>query len=240
MIKNATQRTSGRKKKFFPITRGGHEKLDLNRGQRYIAVTAFVILMLLSGLNLVTRHNIFDQNVVDFFVHHRTPAISALMLALTNAFTPTSIVIFAFAAALIFIFWRKSIKLGFALLGSVGISSVLAQVIKHMVSRHRPDLTFQLVHETDLSFPSGHATGIVALALAVYLAVRSLARKNSRRHQRRLAIVGWVLGILATLVCLSRLYLAAHWATDVIAGACLGLGTTYVCFWLTEKIFARG
>lgn len=240
MTKNATlERASQQAHTSALSTWIGKESLALNAGHRYLATTAVVILALLSGLNLVMKTNEFDQNMLDFFVNHRNPVVSVIMLALTDTFTPNDIVILAFLVALGFMFWRKSIKLGFAVLGSVGIASVIGQVLKHIVGRHRPDLAFQLVHETDLSFPSGHTTGIVALAVAIYLAARSIARKHSRRQRRRVLVVGWVLGILATLVCVSRLYVAAHWGTDVIAGVALGMGVTYFWFMVTEKLFAR-
>lgn len=240
MTKNATLQQTQNHSRTMPLAKWhGTENLALKSSQRYLAITAAVVLLLLASLNLITKTNLFDQNLLDFFVARRAPLVSSLMLALTDTFTPTDIVVLAFIAALGFMIWRKSLKLGFAVLGSVGISSVLDQVLKHIVGRHRPDLAYQIVHETDLSFPSGHTTGIVALTLAIYLAARSIARKDSRRQNRRVLILGWILGTLATLVCISRLYVAAHWGTDVLAGVSLGLSVTYFWFWLTEKLFAR-
>jgi undecaprenyl-diphosphatase len=80
-------------------------------------------------------------------------------------------------------------------------------VIKAAVDRPRPP--GELTSTTLASFPSGHAayaTGLVAIAIALRLRGALLA-----------AVVA-----LAALVGLSRVYLRAHYLTDVLAGWALG------------------
>lgn len=207
---------------------------ELTRGQNALGFLSLAVLVATTALNLVNTRNALDQMILEWFVSHRSTGVSALMLTLTDAFTPTNIVLLAFAGAVGFALWRRSLKLGVAIVGAVGVSSVLDQLLKHLVGRTRPDLSYQLVNETDLSFPSGHATGIVALCIAIYLAARfTLGRTMG------VMSMGWALGILAILVCISRLYVAAHWATEVLAGAALGTCITLGWFWCIERIFAR-
>jgi undecaprenyl-diphosphatase len=60
------------------------------------------------------------------------------------------------------------------------------------------------------SFPSDHAALFYALATGILFVSRPL---------------GWLaIGWVATMISFPALYLGIHWPTDVIAGACLGVG----------------
>lgn len=78
------------------------------------------------------------------------------------------------------------------------------------------------------SFPSGHATGSMAMAVVlVYVAVR----------QRRSPVAfGAACALLVPLVGLSRVYLDVHWTSDVLGGwlvgAAFGAGVCCVYEWL--------
>ncbi len=88
-------------------------------------------------------------------------------------------------------------------------------VVKAAVHRARPPGA--LVHTAGLSYPSGHAANSIGwLALAVALTVVIPTRGG-----RITAVVAGAL--LAALVGLSRIYLRAHYATDVLAGEALAV-----------------
>jgi undecaprenyl-diphosphatase len=94
-------------------------------------------------------------------------------------------------------------------------------ITKWAVDRPRP--AAPLVHTAGQSFPSGHAANSVgwfALALALTVLLSSRAA--------RVAIV--TAGALLTLlVGLSRIYLRAHYLSDVIAGEALAITMYSVC-----------
>ena len=72
------------------------------------------------------------------------------------------------------------------------------------------------------SFPSGHA--IAASVTAIGLVVVLVPVASSRRR------TAWtvVAAAFALLMALSRTYLAVHWLSDVVAGACIGTGLAIV------------
>jgi undecaprenyl-diphosphatase len=94
-------------------------------------------------------------------------------------------------------------------------------VTKNAVGRPRP--TDALVEATGSAYPSGHAAYAVAwVAVAVVLArfVPWLAGRAA------VVVVGIV---IAAVVGLSRVYLHAHWWSDVVGGWGLGASIYAVC-----------
>jgi membrane-associated phospholipid phosphatase len=72
-------------------------------------------------------------------------------------------------------------------------------------------------HFTGLAFPSGHAT----LSAAVYgMGAVLISRATNRPAVKVAAWVGAV--VIIVLVGVTRLYLGAHWLSDVLAGWALG------------------
>ncbi len=100
---------------------------------------------------------------------------------------------------------------------AAGFSALLAlgaaQLIATAWDRERPyeanpgDSHLLLSPSHDPSFPSDHATGAYAIAVAILL-----------RHRK----AGVIALILATLVSVSRVGLGTHYPTDVLGGAALG------------------
>ena len=92
---------------------------------------------------------------------------------------------------------------------------ITVRIVKSVVDRPRPP--HPLVHTSGQSYPSAHAANSLAwLALAIALTVVTPTRAG-----RIAAIVTGAL--LAVLVGLSRIYLRAHYASDVLAGEALAL-----------------
>lgn len=73
-----------------------------------------------------------------------------------------------------------------------------------------------LVLTTGFSFPSGHAVATASIAVALVLVTMSA---GPRRRKWEFVAVG-----AAFVMALSRVYLDAHWFSDVVAGVLLGTG----------------
>ena len=117
------------------------------------------------------------------------------------------------------------------------VSGILSQVIKNVVLADRPQLYFsklgQTIHEvpgvkmyTIHSFPSGHTT--TAFALAIMLA---LIYPGKPIHFLFLA--------MAIGVGFSRIYLGQHFPIDVWAGACLGVMSSLLVFFLFSRVYSK-
>lgn len=96
-------------------------------------------------------------------------------------------------------------------------------LLKNLIGRIRPPLPYGALE--GFSLPSGHAC--TAMLMSGILAVL-LARSSTRTV--RLSAIGCA-GIFSALVAFSRVYLLAHWPTDVLAGLCLGLALASAFAW---------
>ena len=93
-------------------------------------------------------------------------------------------------------------------------------LIKNILEISRPENS--LVAYTGYSFPSGHTNMATILFLSFcFYFLPNLVEKKKRRLYFILSF------LIIILVGLSRIYLNAHWLSDVLAGWCLGL------FWAT-------
>jgi len=106
---------------------------------------------------------------------------------------------------------------------SVGGGSLLSTVFKIAFDRPRPDLVPQAVAIASASFPSGHVVHYVVFF--GFLITAMLVNKGFPLFWR--LFVSIISAFLICSVSISRIYLGAHWATDVLGGylfGCIYLG----------------
>lgn len=120
-----------------------------------------------------------------------------------DVLTPLSLVV------VLYLLWLRRIRaaLFFTLVmgGAVGLN-LLA---KAYFQRPRPDLFTPTILEPNYSFPSGHAMGSMAFAVAVVALLWP-----SRWRWTALVLAG----LFVLLVAFSRIYLGAHYPSDVLGG----------------------
>ena len=90
-------------------------------------------------------------------------------------------------------------------------------LLKDLFARPRPHFGHPLVVETSYSFPSGQAMeSLVVYGMLAYFALLTL-----RSKRMRVVSVGGAV-VLVTLIGFSRVYLGAHYMTDVVGGFAAG------------------
>ena len=157
----------------------------------------------------------FDDTVRDFMAEHQTPALRSFMRYVSLFGDWPSHV--AFGLLLLAIAWirdsKKWTRIFLAMLIAMSLAGVTGNVIKRTIPRPRPS-----VH-TDMrwggprfsskyhSFPSGHVDASTAFFCSLFLA------------NRRIGLACFPIPIL---IGLSRMYLGAHYLSDVVCAAILG------------------
>lgn len=156
--------------------------------------------------------------------------LTSVMEWVSRLFGMSQAIVLVIASA--FVVWRWLGRLEAGLILTTGLSPLAYSILKLAVNRPRPspDLVEVFVTEKGSGFPSGHAFfAVVFLGLLAYF-VFTHVRK---RGLRVLALLGLLTLIL--LIGASRVYLGAHWSSDVLGGYLVGAVFLALLVWLYRK-----
>jgi membrane-associated phospholipid phosphatase len=192
-------------------------------------VVAVFLFAFLAKVVVLGKKDLFDTTAFNFFSAYTTPFIVGVMKVITFFGSAT----FLFPAYVILVLWlwfksQKRLALDIAL---VAISSDLLKLaLKTGFQRQRPDLPL-LESLKSYSFPSGHAlSSFIFCSILVYV----LWKENIK------PVWKWIFSILLILfsvaIGISRVVLRYHFASDVIAGFCIGFSWVIFTLWLLNKI----
>jgi membrane-associated phospholipid phosphatase len=127
-----------------------------------------------------------------------------------NRWTPHALTA---ATALAFFAWRRRSE-AFGLVLSAGGGSILSNAFKLLVARPRPaaELVGIAYKSSELSFPSGHVIFYVCYFGFLFFAAYALLPRGSWLRRASLALAP----LPVAVVGVSRVYLRAHWPSDVL------------------------
>lgn len=155
-----------------------------------------------------------DRLVFEFLRHLRTPMFDRLMIG-TTALGDARVVMPVAAAGLAVLAvlqrWRAALYLVMATAGA----AVFVAGVKRFIQRPRPVPIYDGLAE--YSFPSGHAS--MSIVLFGFLAIL-LVQAAPPAWRRGIAFATL---LLILMISFSRVYLGAHWMSDVAAGLGFGL-----------------
>ena len=140
--------------------------------------------------------------------------------------------LFATIAVVFLLIQRKrlsAVLLVFGLAGGV----MLSEGLKSVFERERPPAAYQAVETINASFPSGHAL----LSAVFYLTLGVMLTRAFPQRRFKVFVMG-VAVLMTLLIGTTRIYLAAHWATDVFAGWSVGAAWAML-LWLAAYAIDR-
>lgn len=178
------------------------------------ALFVWLVMVLLGFAAKTSALTSADTRLDEHLVALRSPAFTMVAKAATFAAQAAVGVVIAVIVPAVLWFLRRRRD---ALLASCLVLGALAVtfITKSVVAEHRPpQRLWVLAPDTEMSFPSGHATVATAIALALILLVRG--------RLRPLAVVAGV--AFAGIVALARLYLGVHYPLDVLGGHLAAIG----------------
>jgi len=192
----------------------------------------FIPYLIILVVCLILKISYSREEIYHAVNSHNYPWADTLAPYLTdlgNGWTTVTI-----AAVLLLFNYGKS----FLMAVTYAVTSILAQIIKHIFDAPRPMLYFKdrlssihFIKGVDMlslhSFPSGHT--VTAFSTAVLITYWC---KNK--------LWGLPLLLLAIAVGYSRMYLSEHFFEDVTAGSAIGVITTvFLIAWLAGKNFLQ-
>ncbi|HMA06501.1 MAG TPA: phosphatase PAP2 family protein, partial [Ramlibacter sp.] len=196
--------------------------LDPARPNSHTLLFASVLILATGWLFLGVVEDVVAKDTlvqVDLAVFHflqqlRTGSVDRVMIAITGMGS-VGVMLPLAATVTLWLVWRRSWHTAAYWVGVAAFGEVLVQLLKFTLGRRRP---LDLYTGVELfSFPSGHA--VVSTVMLGFLAFL-LSRRQTL--QTRL-IIAALAGLYVALVAFSRLYLGAHWLSDVVGGISLGV-----------------
>lgn len=202
---------------------GGQFGLYLTLGLLVGVIGAYAFGAVLQDVVAHDELALVDRPITLWLVHHRSAWLDQTMEVVTFFGSAPFVITTAAAASGAAWFTTRSARWPALFILGAGGAELLFNLVKSLVGRPRPEIQ-PLIAAPGFSFPSGHTMSATVLfgALA-YLLTRGRGAKTS--------VWIWMgAATAACLVALSRVYLGAHWFTDVLGA--LFLGT----FWLIVSI----
>ncbi len=195
---------------------------------------AWLIIALGMALFAITSYSLLSHSLLYVYDHPTVQVMTdfrqqspAWLLTLGHALSLLGNVGLAGISLVLAIFWlvKKRYRPIILLIALPGLGGLLFLGLAYLFGRQRPSLPGLLSQIPLPSYPSGHVIGVVTfVTLLLYLYLPRVGSASWR-------VVIWTCAILLVLVeGLDRLYLGAHYLTDVLAA--YGLGIAWAVFGL--------
>ncbi len=182
-------------------------------------------------LNFLNSFANFDGAIISGVSSLRCGFLTFIFKAIT--FLGEKGIIF-FLGAVILMLFKKTRPLGICIFGAVGLGAIITNfILKDAIMRLRPFessdfykslwLEVGSPSEEGFSFPSGHMTATVSAMTALFIFLKKK----------------WcfIPIIVSLLMGISRIYLIAHFPTDIIGGLIVGIISGAVAYYITKLIY---
>lgn len=204
----------------------GYLGLHLTVGALLLVAASAVFGAIAEDVVSADALTLLDVRLAQWLHHHASAGVTRFMLAVSYLHGVAGIFLWSCALGCYFLrhrlwYWLLSLTV------AVGGGALLNTAMKLAFHRARPTFDDPLVTLLTYSFPSGHTAGTTAFygVLACYLYSRT--KQRSAR-----ALIALAAFLLVVLVGASRMYLGAHYFSDVLGAAAEGAA------WLTLTITA--
>ena len=186
-------------------------------------IAALILAAVFAGLAwFASAHpaNALDLRTLHTVAAHRPAALTSAMRTLT--WLGSGVVLYPALVVASLALWRRTRRhqdpaaLIAALIGAI----VLYSLLKAGIGRARPPAAYAVDTYSGLAFPSGHATQSTA-----FYGMLALLTATAWPRRARPIWIGAVAVVL--VVGASRVYLGAHWLTDVLGG--FAVGAAWMC-----------
>lgn len=208
----------------------GYMGLHLTIGMCVIILTCWCFNEIAEGMAEPGRLAAWDAQAAELFQRQESPGIAQTAKVVSAFGSVAFLAIASLCAALVFLWkgWRDAV-LGIALTMIGG--GLLNTVLKQFFARQRPVFENPLVNLTTFAFPSGHTMG----ATLFYLFLGAIAAHSVERRGLRVLVFTCAM-IIVAVIGATRIYLGAHFFTDVIGAIVAGVAWLAFCWAAVETL----
>lgn len=186
-----------------------------------------LVVVLLGVFGFIARMSIsgytpLDEQLSVFIRSFRTPVLDPPILVAT-LLGNWLVVTVTFTTLCLMLIYQRRWALVVAVLTTIAAAGAFVSGIKLLVEAGRPEQNLYAQGVSVYSFPSGHTTFSSLLGLwLLWFAVRGIQHRGMR-----IASV-LVLAFMILMVAFSRIYLGAHWPTDIATGLLFSLSLALI------------
>ncbi|MBK5189587.1 MAG: phosphatase PAP2 family protein [Gemmatimonadaceae bacterium] len=198
----------------------------------YLAIIFTALFAILTAIVMSNETSALDRELILSLRSEATPILTTMLLAVTfisgRLAIPAAILFFAA------VYRRIGARASAYYAGACITAEALNAIIKHEVARVRPHgVSPRLTAAGGFSYPSADAM----LAVVIFGLGTLMLTWTIRDRRVRAAAIG-VAALFIVLAAVARVYLGAHWPTDVLGGALAG--TACAAFWVVALDRAPG
>ncbi|MDC8760041.1 phosphatase PAP2 family protein [Janthinobacterium fluminis] len=213
----------------------GEFGLYLTAGVALLLAAAWIFGAIAEAVMGAAQITVIDVQISQWFNAHAVAWLTGVMVVVTHAHSVAGIV--ALTALLALYFYRKQARFWLlTLLVAMPGVMVLNVLLKYLFVRARPSFETPILdlQLSSYSFPSGHTATATVLygLLGAYLVCRT-PKWGAR------AAIALGAALMVALVALSRIYLGAHYPSDVLAAMAESCGWLAVCMTASSHLRRR-
>ncbi|MEG0483317.1 MAG: phosphatase PAP2 family protein [Acinetobacter sp.] len=197
----------------------------------YVLILIGCIGLLTSSIGLnINDVQQFDFSSVVWMSSHRSNMMDSLAITLSYLGGLPPMIVIVTISSLYFFRLKQYANVFMLTMGLFGAMAI-GWIMKYLVNRPRPDEMYQMVQTYGASFPSAHS---------IYAALLSCSIIFIFHKHRRAKLISFVCCFWFLSMGVSRVYLGAHFPTDVLAGWSIGfIWTAILWFMLSSKTLSR-
>jgi membrane-associated phospholipid phosphatase len=214
------------------------------RAKSFLGVHLLVGILVFAGMTLILGE--ISEDIINheplttadaqlsMWLHtHGSPVLTRFLWIVTSLHSTLAVSCVAVIVGL-YLLWRRQPYWVAALWLSVFGGMLLNKLLKYVFHRARPHFDDPILTLTSYSFPSGHTM----MATVLYGAMAAYLIAKTPDWRLRLLIV-FLATFLIALVGFSRIYLGAHYLSDVLGAMAEGIAWVSLCLTLVYSLWRR-